>query len=318
MNDSFVATSLDVSGAAIRYATVERPSDSQARLMDGGVASCPFNAAQDLLQADAPAHQEALHDALRTAFGTPDRASAPAPDAFSIVVHPSDLYAFFTPLAVDSSVSQRKRELRQRAALLTQIRDIDTVRLHAKTVRTSDQAERNGRLMWVHVMAVPHAVEQRVHALADALGFPAPQWTVSTEAVVPVVSRIELQNISHEDALRPYALAIGIYPCHTEYALTSNRNWYHSHVAMDAETTDDRAYYAVSMLNRLQISPQSVGRIFVYGSGSVTDPSVFEAVFDRSPTPLSLDAAFDTSACEWARGAEASAFAACCGATLLS
>ena len=205
-----------------------------------------------------------------------------------LVVHPADTFSFLTPLSADLPVSRRQKALRHHAALLTQTRDPDGLRLHAETVRTFDAADQSERLMWVHVLAVPSAVEDRVATLTDMLDLPAPQWVNSTHAAIPVVAETELQAVSHEDALRPYSLAVGAYPTHTEYALAHNRTWYHSHVAVDATTDDDRAYYAVGMLNRLGIESKSIGRVFLYGPGATGSPSTYRSVFDRSPTIFDL------------------------------
>jgi hypothetical protein len=156
-----------------------------------------------------------------------------------------------------------------------------------------------------------------MQALSSALQLPPPQWTVSTEAAIPVVSRIELSNISHKDALRPYTLSIGAYASHTEYALSYDRTWHHGHVAVDADTTDDRAYYAVSMLNRLQVPVDSVGRLFLYGTTPEEQPEVLASIFDRAPAPIRLSRALDTSTCDLKDDpATDAAFVPCVGAAL--
>lgn len=309
----FVTAAMDIQGDTIRYAEIVRPDDALPQLARLKHHTFGFDVSDRLLQPDAPSCHDDVADVFRDTIGPSEV------DAFFLVVHPNDAFTFFTPLSVDWSVERRQRELRNRAALLTQIRTIEDVHLHADTVRTTDAPNGSDRLMWVHVVAVPTPTEQRVRTLAKALGRPRPQWTVSTEATIPAVAQIELSSVSHEDALRPYSLAVGVYPNHTEYALASNRNWHFGHVAVDADTMDDRVYFAVSMLNRLDIPVSSVGRLFAYGSLADQSLDRFETIFDRPATPIDLEQILDLSSYSAAApGSLHAAYAPCVGAALQS
>lgn len=242
--------------------------------------------------------------------------------ALHLVVHPADTFSFLTPLSVDLPVPRRQKALRHHAALLTQTRDPGGLRLHAETVRTFDAPDGSERLMWVHVLAVPSAVEDRVATLTDMLGLPAPQWVNSTHATIPIVAETELQAVSHKDALRPYSLTVGAYSTHTEYALARNRNWYHSHVAVDATTNDDRVYYAVGMLNRLSVEVGRIGRVFLYGPKASGSSSTYQSVFDRTATILDLRDVVDfqpetPASDDLSVGTLTPDFVPCVGATLL-
>jgi hypothetical protein len=280
MSDA-VSVAIDMYGPVIRYAEVEL-RDGPARLLRLGSCDFDFNAAADLLGTDAPRHFDSVVSALQDAIGSTEASK------LVVCVHPPDSYSFFTPISAELPVKKRREQLYQQAALLTGTRDPEGLDLTSKTVRTEQDSEGDA-VMWVHVLAVPAAVDERIAALADALPVRDYQWVSSPEAAARVAGQTELTGITQEQALRPFTLSIGEYDSHTEYTLSRDRQWFHSHHTREADTPADRLYFAIGLLNRLDVPIRGVGRIFVYGQ----DPDLsaykpFETIFG---VPLeSLDA----------------------------
>jgi hypothetical protein len=203
-----------------------------------------------------------------------------------VAVHPPQGYSFFTPISSDVPVRDRKRQLLQQAALVTGIRSTQKLRLTSETVRTTQDSE-GAPFIWVHVLAVPNPVDDRMASIVEALPVRSHAWMVSSEAASRVTSRVERTGGSAQEALRPYTLAIGQYSTHTEYALSRNREWYHAHYAEEAYSPENRAYFAVGFLNRVDVSLDSVGRLFVYGTDvDLSDYRPFEGIFGQAPDPL--------------------------------
>lgn len=141
--------------------------------------------------------------------------------------------------------------------------------------------------MWVHVLAVPTAVDERMSEIVGTLPMARYDWIVSSEAAGRVTSRLERTGGSAQEALRPYTLAVGQYPSHTEYSLSRNREWYHAHYAEEAQSPENRAYFAVGIMNRVDVPLDAVGRLYVYGKDvDVADYGPFVNIFDRTPEVL--------------------------------
>lgn len=217
----------------------------------------------DLLEAlrGGSEHREALRQLKE---GLREELEGTAASTVKVAVHPHEGYSFFTPLATDLSVEERKQELIRQAALVTGVRSARSLHLSSQTVRTVSDAEEES-FMWVHVLALPAEVEERIDALIQEGSVRSHSWMVSSEAAARLMGRIERSRPSHEEALQPYSLAIGEYPSHTEYALSRDREWHHAHYTQAADSPEDRAYYAVGFLNRIDVPATAIGRLFLYG-----------------------------------------------------
>ena len=264
----------------LRYAEIER-RDSGVRLLRWGQEKFPFDLSAALLREDAAPRQvrrvqETIEDVLADTAARDLRVS----------VHPPDSYSFFTPISSDVPVQDRRRQLLQQAALVTGVRSSKNLHMTSETVRTTQDSE-GDPFMWVHVLAVPDAVDQRMAELLRPLPPREYGWIVSSEAAARVTRRIERAGGSAEEALRPYTLAVGQYAAHTEYALSRNREWYHAHYTEEAHSTRNRAYFAVGFLNRVDVPLDGVGRLFVYGETvDLADYGPFERIFDQAPERL--------------------------------
>lgn len=305
MSDSVSAT-LTIQERTLRYAEVERLDDGP-RLSRIGEQTFSFDLVGALLQKEADEGQtrqvqEALKDML---------AESEARD-LRFAVHPPQSYSFFTPISSDVPVRDRQRQLLQQAALVTGVRSKKELHMTSETVRTTQDSD-GEPFMWVHVLAIPDAADQRMGRIVEALPVREYAWVPSSEAAARVTSRVERTSGSAKEALRPYTLAVGQYATHTEYALSRNREWYHSHYSEEAHSAENRAYFAVGFLNRVGVPLDGVGRLFVYGTDvalSAYEP--FQSIFSQDPEILDPLRIVDSRVDEVPD--EPSAFAPCIGA----
>jgi hypothetical protein len=279
MDDS-VSAALSIEGAVLRYAELERRGDG-VRLLRCGEQQFSFDLTRSLFGEEASReHIRRVEEVLGATFE-----DASARD-LRVTVHPPDSYSFFTPISSEAPVRDRKRQLLQQAALVTGVRSTKSLHTTSETVRTTQDSEGNP-FMWVHVLALPDVVEERMAGIVQGLPFRKHTWMVSSEAAARVTGRLERAGGSAQEALRPYTLAVGQYPTHTEYALSRNREWHHAHYAEETESIDNRAYFAVGFLNRVGVPLDGVGRLFVYGLD--VDPQAyapFARLFGQDPERL--------------------------------
>lgn len=279
MNDSVSAT-LAIQDDTLRFAELER-RDGGHHLLRCGAETFSFDLSRALLQEEGDDKQvRRVENALGEALaGTPAR-------TLRVAIHPPDGYSFFTPISSDVPVQDRKRQLLQQAALVTGIRSTKKLHMTSETVRTT-QDDEGEPFMWVHVLAVPDAVDERMDMIVQGLPVREHTWMVSSEAASRVTSRIERTGGSAQEALRPYTLAVGQYSTHTEYALSRNREWYHAHYAEEAHSVENRAFFAVGFLNRVDVPLDGVGRLFVYGIDVDLEAyRPFEDIFGQEPEIL--------------------------------
>ncbi|MFB6247366.1 MAG: hypothetical protein ABEL97_02215 [Salinibacter sp.] len=279
MDDS-VSAALSIERNVLRYAELERRDDG-VRLLRHGEERASSDLTRSLLRADGdPEHTRRVKALLGARF---DDTSA---RDLRVTVHPPDSYSFFTPISSDAPVRDRKRQLLQKAALVTGVRSTESLHMTSETVRTAQDSD-GEPFMWVHVLAVPDAVDERMAEIVRGLTFRGHAWMVSSEAASQVISRLERAGGSAQEALRPYTLSVGQYPTHTEYALSRNREWYHAHYTEETESADNRVYFAVGFLNRVDVPLDRVGRLFVYGVDVDLEAyAPFERVFGQEPERL--------------------------------
>jgi hypothetical protein len=283
-----ISAAIHIQGPTMRYAEVARTS-SGAELRRLGRERFEVDVMQvlwgeengvDVLEEMTATVAEALHDTEASAVG--------------LVVHPLDVYSFFVPLPDRLSGEERERRVAHQAALVTNTRSLDALHTLRRSVRTATEGDET--VEWVHVLAVPQAVEARMRALlAEVPVSEVAGRLLSSEAAARMVEHArsgEESNASTDG----YRLAIGQYAAHTEYALSRDGAWHHAHAAEDARTSDDQVYYAVGMLNRIGLSPDGVDHIHVYGDVPNAAPDgPFETAFGCSPVALNPFAAVDAA-----------------------
>lgn len=300
-----VSAAITIQGSTLRFAELARFDDGY-ELQRLGSETFPFDLGRALLRKEGDDEQagrvkRVIGEALE---GTEAR-------TLRVALHPPDGYSFFTPISSDIPVRDRKRQLLQQATLVTGIGSKEELRMTSETVRTTQDSE-GQPFMWVHVLAVPDVVDQRMKEVVSVLPVRDHQWVLSSEAAARVTSRIERTGGNAQEALRPYTLAVGQFPTHTEFSLSRNRDWYHAHYTEEAHSPENRTYFAVGFLNRVDVPLNAVGRLFVYGVGVDLDDYVpFRSIFDRHPEfldPFRAVGNADRSV------EEASAYAPCIGA----
>lgn len=275
-----VSAAITIQGDTLRYVELVRQEEGR-RLRRFGAESFSFDLTRALFQREADAERvRQVGEALRGVLeGTEAR-------ALRVAVHPPDGYSFFTPISSDVPVRDRKRQLLQQAALVTGVRSTGELAMTSETVRTTQDSD-GEPFMWVHVLAVPNEVDERIGTMADGLSVRSHAWMVTSEAAAQVTGRLERTGGSAQEALRPYTLAVGQYPTHTEYALSRNREWYHAHYSQEAQSPENRAYFAVGFLNRVGVPLDAVGRVFVYGVDfDLTAYASLASIFGREAEPL--------------------------------
>jgi hypothetical protein len=283
-----ISAAVHIQGATIRYAEVARTS-SGAELRRLGRERFEFDLMQvlwgekngvDVLDEMVGTVGEALHDTEASAVG--------------LVVHPLDVYSFFVPLPDRLSDEERERRVAHQAALVTNTRSLEALYTLRRSVRTA--TEGGETVEWIHVLAVPQEVEARMRTLLAEV--PVPEATgrlLSSEAAARLMGlpATGAEPDASTDGADDYRLAVGRYAAHTEYTLSRNGLWHHAHAAEGAQPLNDQVYYAVGMLNRLGLSPEDIGHIYVYGDELETAGESFATAFGGDPVPLDPFAAVD-------------------------
>jgi len=266
---------LHIRGSTIRYAEVAREQEARDLQRLGG-QTFSFDVMRALWQGEETDALDGVSEALRGMLAGLDAG------ALRVVVHPLDAFSFFTPIPAGLSESERRQHVTSQAALVTGARSPDTLALSLQTVRPVEGHE---AVEWVHVLALPQGVGERMDALTDSLPVQTVTRMVSSEAAARIVGHTERPNASAAENEATYSLAIGQYATHTEYALVRNGAWHHAHATQEARTAGNRAYYAVGFLNRVDVAAQAVDRLLVYGPEAGPEGPL-EAVFDCSPVSL--------------------------------
>lgn len=235
-----------------------------------------------------------------------------------LVVSPLAAFSFFTPISSGLSERDRMRRVVQQAALVTGIRSPDSLRITPRVVRTVE-VEGEEPVDWIHVLAEPKTVNERMEALAASVPAQECVQMVSSEAAARLVGHVEAEkgpSSEPSNARGPFSLAVGQYSSHTEYTLTHNHTWYHAHASQDVQRPENRAYFAVSFLNRIDVSPRDVGCLYLYGNDvDRGEHGPLEAVFDHEVELLDPFQILGESLKQSGGGATGS-YAPCVGAAL--
>lgn len=269
--------SIDLQGAVLRYAEVERYG-ARYRLLRLGSCDFDFDAAGELLADEAPPHLDVIADAIADVFDGSTAAH------LRVALHPPAGHAFFTPLPADLPPDARRKRLEVEALLLTDAEAPHALRLGADSVYHETLGD--GRsLEWYHVFAVSARIQERFERALAAFPRAHRRLTTSMSGTAALVGQLETLQPRPDDA-PPFALAIGCYPGLVEYTLCQGTRWRFAHYA-HASAPSDIVYYATSLLARLDIRPRDVGRVLLYGDAP--DPALaalLQAVFHREAVPI--------------------------------
>jgi hypothetical protein len=249
---------LGLQGSVLRYAEVEDGQAAALRRL--GTVEFEGDAERTLLGDGGPPLGPALERAVREVFDTEREGP---PDALIVAAHPSHTVSFATPLPEALSAEAGHEHLRQEAALLADVPAGRPVRIRAVPVRTEPLTRRAEASpephRWHHVLYLSEAVHARLSLLARALGVASYDLVDTTRAAAAIVQRLDPSG-----DLDRVALAVGAYGGHTEYALCRGGAWAYGHYGPGA-TSEDTAYYALALLERLGYDADTPRRLFVYG-----------------------------------------------------
>jgi hypothetical protein len=270
------AAAVHIQGATVRYAEVVRSESGTVVLhLDQRSGDVDFGRA---LWSDqgAPAaldRLETLVEGMVAGAGFTEMAW---------VIGPMDAYSLCVPLPAGLPRAERRRRLSYQAALVTDTRFSDALHTISRTIRTAEVE--GDAIEWVHVLAAPSSVAGRIGAMESALSLPQCTYVSSPEAAAHVLPTPEEDGA---DAPPSFQLAIGHYPAHTEYTLTHHGQWHHAHAVEEGRAPENRAYFAVGFLNRVDVPPEEVGAVFAYGPEADTalDGPLAE-VLGRTPVLL--------------------------------
>lgn len=303
-----VRAGIDVHGTVLRYAELEQRA-SRYRLLRLGSFNFDFDVAAAIREAAHPEHLDALSDALGQAFG-PSTATR-----LHVVVHPPHSYSFFTPLPGGADKEDRKQRLLREAALLTRSRTPHPLRLTADPLYPETLDDEN-TVEWYHVLAL----HERMHIRLDRLLRPLPpahfRVMLSMHAVANAIGRLEQRTDASAPREAPFTLAVGWYPTHVEYVLCRNGHWHFS-LYTDAEPPTDCAYFALLLIQRLHLTPDEVGQLYVYGTPRPLDDfASMQESFALAPEWLDPLRLVDVDADQFTPADDLSAYVPCLGAVL--
>jgi hypothetical protein len=272
-----VVAALEVNGPVIRYAEIERDAEALtiSRL---GQQTLDFDVKAHALEADDEEAASTVAATLSAAF--PDARAERA----TVVIHPSEVCAFFTPVPSDVSGAERKRQVVRQVALLSGARSLEGLHVRAQLVRrgvteaTKTKEGEGDAPRWLHVLLVPDAVHDRMGRILQPLPVTDYDWMLSTEAAARLTAHAA-PTARREEGAGSFAVAVGQYAEHTEYAVVQDDEWVHDHHSRAVDTMQDRLYHLVALLNRLQIPLRRVNRLWLYGHADPNAYEVFESVF---------------------------------------
>lgn len=269
-----VSAAIHIQGSTIRCAEIVQ-RNAAPDLRRFGQRTFEFDVAQVLWEGAG------TNDSLsRVAAAVENTLEGTEASEVRVVLHPLDVFSFFTPVSAELSERDRMHHVIQQAALLAGTRSPTSLRITPRAVRTVDHG--NGELIeWIHVLAVPKEIKERIEVLLDSISVQDHVQIVSSEAVARLVAFVKEKELaSASPSSAPYSLALGQYPTHTEFSLTYNQAWHHALATREAQSDENRVYYAVGFLNRAGIPLKEIGRLFVYGTEVDRDAfGPFESIF---------------------------------------
>lgn len=302
-----VSAAVHIEGPTVRFAEVVR-RESLLDLARFGERAFEFDVSRALWKHEENTDAlERVQEAVQQELG-----DTPA-EEIRFVLHPLDVFSFFTPVSPDLSERERMRRVVQQAAVLSGCRSADALRITPRRIRL-ETVPKGDEVEWIHVLALPKPVQERLESLVSSLSVADSIRVVSLEAVAELIPE---NGGGVPASTASYSLGIGTYSTHTEYLLTHRGNWHHGHATAEVRP-ENQTYYAVGFLNRIGVSVKNVGRLFVYGSKA--DQEVdgrHHEVFESPPEHLTpfdaLDGQFDAEQRD-----ELRSYVPCIGALLAS
>lgn len=262
-----------LAGRELRYAEVEAGASPRLRRL----GTCDFEgdvSAAVFADGAAGGGDADTLDALCAALA--DVYDGAALDVLVVTAHPTETTGFFAPLPDGLAPAVREEQLRQEAALLSDLPPSQPVRIRAVPVRT-EQAADGGRT-WYHVVHVAEPVHARLALLAQAVGAPAYDLADTARAVSTFLRQTVPAGVT---------MAVGVYPAHTEVAVVRNGALlfgYHG----AGRSPEDTAYFALAAAERAGVVPEAVDRVALYGEPAAMPGrlAILDDMLGRTGAPL--------------------------------
>ncbi len=288
MDGSRIRAGIELHGRVMRYAEIDLGSgeDEEPRLRRLGACDFDFVVAETLLALTGPSNLDTVTTAVREIF---DGSEA---KTLHVVVHPWNSTSFFSPLPEGMPPAERFEQLRQEAAMLSDASIARPVRVKTTPVRIETLAE-GRRIHWHHVLRFSESVHARLAHIAASIADDdieiKHEVADTTGAAAAVLARLLPED---DESL---ALAVGVYGNRTEVALCRGETWHFGHYA-EADVRTDGAYFVAALLDRLDIAPADIGRLFLYGEPAGAEAVAgLEALLGLEAEPLNPLLALDTA-----------------------
>ncbi len=304
--ESQARAGIDIFGRVMRYAEVEQYG-ARYRLLRLGSCDFEFDVADELFGAENPVHMGTIADAIRDVF------HGSVADELRLAVHPPRSITFLsvTPKgATDASDAER---FALEASLLDDSApdDLYVSEERADQERLDVGDAGNER----HVMALP----KKIHASFLRIVRDLPISTASPMSSMCGVARA-LHCLARKHSLsapgKPLVLAIGLYPTHLEFTVSSNGRWHFSHHTVPGNSAD-AVYFALALFRQLSFRPEDVGKIVVYGLVSeMAELDSMEVVFGVRAEKLDTIPIVDLDVNSLSSGFDFEAYAPCIGISL--
>ena len=311
--ESEVRASIDLHQAVLRYAEVEQYG-SRHRLLRLGSCDFAFDASEEIFRADEPEYLDTMTEALGDVF------AGSVASELNVLLHPPACYSFFAPVAVEVEEAQRKERLQQEASMLIQGQAEDE--LYLADTPLYEETLDDEQVTWFHVLGIKQAIYERISRLMKVLPQAACRPKLSMHAVAEAVAALRNRQPVPDPDDEPsadasgYTLSIGWYPTHIEYTLCREKEWYFSHHTPAGSPTDC-AYFSVTLLNRLELLPRVVERIYLYGSEvEVSQFRLLQSIFGIEPQRLNVMHVVDLETENFTASFDAEAYAPSVGAVL--
>jgi hypothetical protein len=242
------------------------------------------------------------------------------------VVHPPKALSFFAPMPAQTAEAERLERFRREAQLLAQApneggeasRGEIPLHVTAQGLYAEDDGAQQRR-EWFHVLAVSAGAHARFERVTEPLSLPGVRWTVSMEGAAHTATALQHSREQRTAPDAPFTLSVGRYREHLELALARHGRLHYALHAPGASPADS-AYFALSLLERLDVKPAAVGRVFVYGiADERAIPEAFSALgrlTGARPQPLDFRPVVGLNADHLAHDFAVGPYAPCIGAAL--
>lgn len=298
---------IDIYSDTLRYAEVQGSGNGPYQLLRLGSCDFEFDIAHEMLHQDEPDYADVMTDALEDVFAGTEA------DTLRVAFHPTDVYTFFTPVSAEASDADRQHRLEDEAALLADAPSTDALHLTSEPVRTDSLAD-GRQVEWTHVLAMPRLVQDHFAEVMDHLPHTSYEWALTSRGAARVAEWTDRQT--QDASAAPYTLVIGRYPDHAEYVVLKDGTWYFSYHAV-TRSSSDCAYYAVALLDRLDIPFDAVEHVQTYGlKVEAADLDPLTSILETAPESLDPLAIVGLGANDVPAGVHPESYVPCIGVTL--